>query len=187
MMHVLCPSVDTVNFQSDGPTTQYRNKKNFFMMAYFSSKSGWLRSSWNFTEAGHGKGQPDGIGGVVKQTADQAVAHGADISSLKDLTSILADQNLKVQVFEIDVEEVKQMDQYLQMNLKAPKNTMKLHQVIWKCSAAHSLVLRELTCIKCGYDSCHHFAMKPAVWIVPSFIDVHESTISCRTGSVIIL
>jgi len=27
------PSVDTVHFQSDGPTTQYRNKKNFCLLA----------------------------------------------------------------------------------------------------------------------------------------------------------
>jgi len=139
LMHVLCPSVDTVNFQSDGPTTQYRNKKNFFLLAYFSSKFGWQHSSWNFSEAGHGKGQPDGIGGVIKQTADQAVAHGSDISSLKDLTKILTDQNINVKMFEIDIEEIEEMDRYLPMNLKAPKNTMKMHQVTWTSNAARSL------------------------------------------------
>jgi len=186
MMHELCPSVDTVNFQSDGPTTQYRNKKNFFMLAYLSSKFGWVNSSLNFSEAGHGKGQADGISGVIKRTADQAVAHGGDISSLKDLTKVLTDQHLKIKMFEIDIEEIEAMDKCLLTNLKAPKNTMKLQHVTWKSNDAQSLELRELTCIDCGYDRCEHFAVKPALWIVPELVDVHEHTSSHHKGRIIV-
>ena len=113
---------------------------------------------------------------VIKRTADQAVAHGGDISSLKDLTKVLTDQHLKIKMFEIDIEEIEAMDKCLLTNLKAPKNTMKLHQVTWKSNDAQSLELRELSCIDCGYDRCEHFAMTPALWIVPELVDVHEHT-----------
>lgn len=39
--------------------------------------------SWNYYEAGHGKGAPDGIGGVTKRTADRLVAEGKDIGSFE--------------------------------------------------------------------------------------------------------
>ena len=36
--------------------------------------------SWNFLESDHGKGPPDGIGGVLKRTADSVIVHGKDIA-----------------------------------------------------------------------------------------------------------
>lgn len=39
------PLVDTVHFQSDGPSTQYRNKKNFYLMTHFSNAFGWKNST----------------------------------------------------------------------------------------------------------------------------------------------
>ena len=60
---------------SDGPTTQYRCKDNFYMLSKVPIELGYQRINWSFMEAGHGKGAPDGIGAVVKREADRAVLH----------------------------------------------------------------------------------------------------------------
>ena len=46
-----------------------------------------INFTWNYHEAGHGKGAPDGIGATCKRTADRIVGAGNDISSLEDFTS----------------------------------------------------------------------------------------------------
>ena len=63
------PSIDKVHFFSDGPTTQYRQKKNFYLFAQRLGR--FTTATWNFFESSHGKGAPDGIGGVLKRTADR--------------------------------------------------------------------------------------------------------------------
>lgn len=39
--------------------------------------------TWNYTESGHGKGAPDGVGVTCKRTADALVATGGDIENLE--------------------------------------------------------------------------------------------------------
>nr|CAI5866096.1 unnamed protein product [Callosobruchus analis] len=75
--------IKVLHFLSDSPSTQYRNKKMFAfitnqMYDYFPEVQS---VTWNYHEAGHGKGAPDGIGGVCKRTADRIVAQGTDIRS----------------------------------------------------------------------------------------------------------
>ena len=66
-----------MHFQSDGPSTQYRNKTNFFLFAYHCNLLQLHHASWNFSTAGHGKSFADGTGGTVKVLCDRAVAYGA--------------------------------------------------------------------------------------------------------------
>jgi hypothetical protein len=55
-------NIERVHFVSDGPTTQYRSKNNFYMLSNLIFELGFKSATWNFWEAGHGKGAPDGIG-----------------------------------------------------------------------------------------------------------------------------
>ena len=48
---------DIVHFISDGPTPQYRNKQNFYLMSTKLFTYGFKSATWNFLEAGHGKGK----------------------------------------------------------------------------------------------------------------------------------
>uniref|UniRef100_A0A8D9AZZ8 Uncharacterized protein n=1 Tax=Cacopsylla melanoneura TaxID=428564 RepID=A0A8D9AZZ8_9HEMI len=60
--------LDVIHFLSDGPVTQYRNKKMFNLLATYISKQLQVKEIiWHFTEAGHGKGAPDGVGGSTYQ------------------------------------------------------------------------------------------------------------------------
>ena len=57
------PSVNVIHFFSDGPhTSQYRQKLNFYMFSKVVRERKFKLGTWNFLEAGHGKGAPDGVG-----------------------------------------------------------------------------------------------------------------------------
>ncbi|RXM31255.1 hypothetical protein EOD39_7188 [Acipenser ruthenus] len=55
------PSVSVLHFFSDGPCTQYRQKGNFYLFSTELHKKGFAAGTWNFFEAIHGKGAPDGV------------------------------------------------------------------------------------------------------------------------------
>ena len=64
------PAVKTLNFFSDGPATQYKQKRNFFLLSTEPLSKGFNVVNWNFFEASHGKGAPDSVGGAIKRAAD---------------------------------------------------------------------------------------------------------------------
>lgn len=73
-----------------GPTTQYRNRKIFYIITqYFPLCYPRVELiSYNFCEAGYGKSTADGIGGALKRLADDKVKFGNDISIFDTLVSI---------------------------------------------------------------------------------------------------
>lgn len=83
------PILTSIHFMSDGPVTQYRNKRNFYLLTTLPFILGFKEVTWNFSEKAHGKGAPDGVGGAVKRTADQRVKMGADIQTPKELYEAL--------------------------------------------------------------------------------------------------
>ncbi|KAG8180605.1 hypothetical protein JTE90_018223 [Oedothorax gibbosus] len=85
------PNVDTIHGMSDSPSNQYRNKTMFYIISTVLKEDipRIKRVTWNYTEAGHGKGAPDGIGGVLKRTADRIVAQGADLANYHTLFEAL--------------------------------------------------------------------------------------------------
>ncbi|XP_076352819.1 uncharacterized protein LOC143248330 [Tachypleus tridentatus] len=70
--------INKVHFVSDGPTSQYRNRTNSFLLANISFSLGFECVTWHFTESSHGKGPADGIGASLKNSAHQIMAHGGD-------------------------------------------------------------------------------------------------------------
>ena len=57
----------------DSPTSQYWNKYNAFFTKQFTLENN-IQVSWVFTESGHGKGPMDGVGALIKNDIDDAVA-----------------------------------------------------------------------------------------------------------------
>ena len=68
----LIPELEYIHYWTDSPTSQYYNKTIFkiFLCHYEYFK---VPASWNYMEAGHGKGTCDQIGGTPKRKADLAV------------------------------------------------------------------------------------------------------------------
>ena len=74
---------------------------------------GWKKLTWNFLEAGHGKGPADGIGAAVKRRADDLIAGGKDIQNAQVLFSELQQETSAIQLFYVEPEEIDSMDMHL--------------------------------------------------------------------------
>lgn len=149
-----------LHFLSDSPSTQYRNKDMFSFIANQLKKhfNDIEEVTWNYSEPGHGKGAPDGIGGVCKHTADRIVAQGQDISTFQNLVLVLREHCTGVHFFEITNEEI----QYCKDLIKNTKRlsfhgTMKVRQ-IKTFTGTRILFLRSLSCLDCQ-EFCKHFEL----------------------------
>ena len=74
LLKEIVPNLKMIHYWTDSPTSQYRNKTIFKVIyheEYFNCKA-----SWNYMEAGHGKGPCDPIDGTAKHKANQAVKNG---------------------------------------------------------------------------------------------------------------
>ena len=92
------PGVNILHFYS-GPTTQYRQKGNFYLFATELFNRGIKMGTWNFHESRHGKGVPDGVGAALKRTADNMVYQGTDITNAAALYQALKDAKTTVQIY----------------------------------------------------------------------------------------
>ncbi|CAG5044245.1 unnamed protein product [Parnassius apollo] len=102
----------------------------------------------DYTESGHGKGAPDGVGGTLKRTADAIVSRGHDIpdfdSFLDELKSKVKNIVIKVVSGYDNVEK----DILLPTDLRPFKGTQQVHQVIWNDSDKYQVTMRNLSCVE---------------------------------------
>ncbi|KAK1878039.1 Enolase [Dissostichus eleginoides] len=122
------PQVSILHFFSDGPATQYRQKGNFFYLSTEPYKYGFKEITWNFFEASHGKGAPDGVGGVLKRSADRIVAHGGDIPDAQSLYDKLKSLDTSVELFFVPERDIESKTQV--PAIAAVKGTLRIHQAI---------------------------------------------------------
>ncbi|XP_069136746.1 uncharacterized protein [Argopecten irradians] len=144
-----------IYFIINGPTTQYRNKINFYLFATKVYEYGFTCASLNFLEAGHGKGAADGIGGVIKRKADDLVnVQGKDITCAKDLLEGLK-SNVNVHLHEVVEEEIDKIESGLPNNLKPLPKTMQIHQL--QTVRPGEVKHRVLSCFSCQETFCNCF------------------------------
>lgn len=159
-IHKLIPDLKSVHFLSDGPNTQYKNKTMFYLMVtYLSEKMGVEVLHWHYSESGHGKGAPDGLGATVKRTADSLVGYGRDIPNFETLMTELTQKKLKVKCIPIFSSEIEDIDKLLPSTIKPFKETMSIRELAWIRSKKEVLQARELTCLKCGTNRCSHYGI----------------------------
>jgi hypothetical protein len=104
-------------------------------------------ATWNYFEAGHGKGPCDGIGGTTKRMADAAVNSGKHvIQDAEDFYSWAKKSTMQeVNFFYVSNEECElQASKVQQMVIPSVKGTMKVHSVSLDQDGA--LVLRDTSC-----------------------------------------
>lgn len=150
------PNLRVVHYFSDGPSSQYRQKKNFFLLNFFTEKLKLSYSTWSFSEAGHGKSLADGIGGTVKRQLDRRVFYGEDVLNANDAHRILQRTMTTVKSFIISPDDIKNMKKLVPEGIRAVPGTMKLHQII--TTEPNEIKYRQLSCF-CGkmrgLCSCH--------------------------------
>lgn len=153
------PMVDHLHIFSDGPTTQYKNKTSFYLFSTYLPEifKNIEKISYNFTEAGHGKSCADGVGAVIKKTADQAIAHGKDVEDLDSLVKILQERNINIDTEVIYLKDIEEIDKHIPVDLATFKGTMRAHQWTWM-KGADVLYFNEMSCYSClPGQQCSHF------------------------------
>lgn len=160
----LNPNLKYIHMQSDGVVSQYKNKTMFYIIA--KKLQHFLPNlqvfTWNYSESGHGKGAPDGIGGTLKRTADKKVSHGKDVENLAQLLSVFKEDCKGVTIFEVTEEDIKIVENVLCINSKELKpfpGTLKVHQVVYN-STWQNLHFRSLSCFSCINKECDKFSME---------------------------
>ena len=96
--------IDNLYVLSDSPSSQYRNRTMFYVMfnyiiPYFNNLKHF---QWNYSESGHSKGAPDGIGASVKRSCDHAVAYGVDVSNFEKFFNFVDSRKKKVAIIPIN-------------------------------------------------------------------------------------
>lgn len=120
-------TVSGIHFVSDGPTTQYCNKMNFYPWKKKIFDSGFKCSPWSCLEASHGKGAADVVGAAVKRAADKYVnMRNGDITCGKDVVDSVA-KNSNVKMLYIEENTISHLQKTLSTTLQPVPD--KIHQV----------------------------------------------------------
>jgi len=161
------PQITIVHFLTDSPTTQYRNKTIFFLITHALQHSIEVSlCTWNYMEAGHGKGAPDGVGGCLKRTADRVVAQGVDIDCFESFVKVLKENVRKVEIILVYEHDIQSMKSIIPSEIPSFKGTFKVHQVVFMKEFPNKLVMRKLSCFEC-YD-CGKFSLGDHKIILPT-------------------
>lgn len=117
--------------------------------------------TWNYCEAGHGKGAPDGIGGVLKRVADRVVSEGHDIPDFNTFFNTLTKKTNMVNLMKIYQENIDEESLWVQglknKSLFAVKVCLKVHQVCWD-KHSEDIMFRTLSCFSCDPgQKCNHY------------------------------
>ncbi|GBL79378.1 hypothetical protein AVEN_92569-1 [Araneus ventricosus] len=160
---MLNPNVKQLHIISNSPTSQYRNKLNFYLFTkeivkYFPALAS---ATWNYTKSGQCKGAPDGTGSIIKQSADKAVTEGNDIPDVDALFKVLRERYTGVFVTTASESDITVIEKSLPQRIKPFVGTMKVHQISWCRAKPSSIDARSLSCFKCKPgNKCIHYHIK---------------------------
>ncbi|XP_060806100.1 uncharacterized protein LOC132902990 [Amyelois transitella] len=123
---------------------------------------GFEYSTWSFTEAGHGKGVADGIGGATKRALDRQVAFGKDITNGSEAYDILNKCMTSVKCWLIPNSDIENLTKIVPDNLSPIVGTMQIHQVV---SYSEGQIQYSLSCF-CGVDRglCECYELKTHIF-----------------------
>lgn len=156
------PQVNTLHFKSDGPSTQYKNKTMFGLIATSIPKRfpQIKKITWNFSEKYHGKGAPDGVGALVKRLLDFLVACGLDINNFDIVWRQLKARLTSVLIFMVREADIARAENYCYKNTIAFPGTKKAHQVTWARRDERKLFFNSMSCFECKPGTiCEHFKL----------------------------
>lgn len=172
------PNLTTLHFFSDGPSSQYRQKKNFYYFSHLTYDFGFKNASWSFFEASHGKGAPDGVGGALKRMANSFVAHGNDIKDAESLFELLTN-NSNVKMFYVSEKDVNDIALLLPKTVPAIKGTLLIHQ-IHTCKKG-KLSYREVSCF-CKKNSWDTGKLCNCLFVQKGFSFPSDKSTTSNTG-----
>lgn len=96
------PNLKSVQFLSDGPSSQHRNKAMFYLVGtYLTKQLNVSNLQWHYSESEYGKGALDGVGGYLR-TANMLVSQSKDITNCESFNSILKQNSSGIEILDID-------------------------------------------------------------------------------------
>ncbi|CAH2003823.1 unnamed protein product [Acanthoscelides obtectus] len=124
--------INALHIYSDGPTSQYRNRTNIhlWLQTLITEFKQITKSSWTYSEPGHGKGPMDGVGGALKRIADRHVLMGRDIQTASDLLNLFTDSTILVK--EIPDEDISSAKDLVPKTLDAIPGIMNITRITWQ-------------------------------------------------------
>lgn len=156
----LKPGMSRLHLQSDSPVTQYRNKTMFRLITTEIPKRypQITEIIFNYTEAGHGKGAPDGVGGKAKTIADQVVSSDGDVDTLEALATVLQEKCKNILILVIEEEQITEIDELVPAEIQTFTGTMKVHQITWTKEHPHTIYFNSVSCYDCAAGTkCSHY------------------------------
>ena len=156
------PEVTHIHYWTDSPSSQYRNRFMFNIVANHADYFDNIKASWNYFECGHGKGPCDGIGGTSKRTATQAIKQGkATIQDGHDFFTWASANEKSIQYMFYSQDDYDAASTSLaSLKHKAVPGTMKLHAV--RSAGCGVIHVRETSCY-CAH--CLHWDHPCDGWI----------------------
>ena len=144
---------------------------NFYLFSTKVFELGYQSATWNFWEASHGKGAPDGIGGAIKRKADALVSQGNDITDANTLYQALRSACTTMELFFVEADEV-ESSTLPAITLPSVPGTMKLHQL--KTSGTPgTITYQDVSCF-CANLHCSCFSQKIFTFPVVSSTESEE-------------
>lgn len=165
----MVPNLKTIHFLSDGAPTQYKNKTMFQLFGSviptMLNNVALKKMTWNYSESGHGKGAPDGVGACLKRTVDRMVANSKDVPDFTSFVESVTERCPGIKTMKVHKERIIYWDKEVKKvgvkkeNLKVFKGTSNIHQITWQdgCDLIHA---RRLTCMECEtHTECPHYGI----------------------------
>ena len=143
----LIPDMEHLHLVTDSPSSQYRNRYACQMLKRASHLFG-IRITWNWLEAGHGKGPCDGVGGALKGLADRTVKSCGSIQTVDEFISVVQPQTVKINLLKATSDEIKSNSKVVESwKSREVRGITTVHQ-----ATVHEgkLYLRETSC----YEDC---------------------------------
>lgn len=134
--------------------------------------------TWNYTESGHGKSAPDGIGATCKKTADSVVNSGGDLNNIDQFVKVIQERCLNITCIAIGGKNIQAMVHKIeeeasdQMSFKGTLDVRQVpgvysNSILGLPTKCKTLTMKSLSCFCNGGSSEHHkigsinFALKP--------------------------
>ena len=139
------PDLSHLHIVTDSLTSQYRNRYSCSLLKRAMDLF-QIRITWNWLEAGHGKGPCDGVGGAIKGLADRVVKSTGSIQTADEFVEQIAPQTQKVKLLLAKIPQVTASAEVVKAwDAPAVHGLMACHQATVKDG---KLYLRETSCYK---------------------------------------
>jgi hypothetical protein len=140
------PNLNMIHYISDSPVNQYRNKYIVKFVAQHQLYFPGVHATWEFLEAGHGKGPCDGVGGSLKSSLETHVKRGNTITCASDVLGWASNVESALKIIYIRQEDVTLAERKVK-NAVFVKGINAMHSI--RCGVSY-IMMREMSC----YEMC---------------------------------